>query len=204
MVLETVGQRPVIVFDVGGVLVHLDGTDWFRRNAALEPDEMRSRWLALDVVRRFERGHLGFDDFAEGVLTAFEIDMPVDAFRAEFATWATRPFPRAYDIVANVSQGHVTACLCNTNEIHWPVVNGKLGVGSWFHHVFASHEIQHVKPDPESFAHVTETLGVEPGLVIFLDDSHDNVEAARASGWNAHLVQGTRMLEAKLTELRVI
>ncbi len=197
-------ERPIVVFDVGGVLVHLDGIDWFRRHANLEPDEMRARWLALDVVQRFERGHLGFDEFAEGVLKAFEISISADAFRSEFATWARRSFPNARDIVRRVSQRHVTACLCNTNEVHWPVVNERIGVAGWFDHVFASHEIEQVKPDLESFAHVTDSLGTAPHRMVFLDDSQGNVDAARSAGWNAHLVQGTEMLNEKLVELQVI
>jgi len=52
---------------------------------------------------------------------------------------------------------------------------------------FASYAVGHRKPSGDYYAAVTATLGVAPEQIVFWDDSIENVEAARAAGWSAHL-----------------
>lgn len=55
-------------------------------------------------------------------------------------------------------------------------------------HWFFSAEIGLAKPDAPLFAHVAKELGVcDPARIVFIDDRAENVEAARAAGWAAHL-----------------
>ncbi|WP_017575629.1 HAD family hydrolase [Nocardiopsis kunsanensis] len=46
--------------------------------------------------------------------------------------------------------------------------------------------IGRAKPDPESFGWCLEGLGVEPGRVLFVDDTERNVTAARELGLGGH------------------
>ncbi|WP_052241387.1 HAD-IA family hydrolase [Microbacterium hominis] len=55
-------------------------------------------------------------------------------------------------------------------------------------HWFFSAEIGLAKPDARLFAHVAKELGVrDPGRIVFIDDRAENVDAARAAGWTAHV-----------------
>lgn len=54
-----------------------------------------------------------------------------------------------------------------------------------------SHEVGLAKPDPAIYALTVERLGVQPGEVAFLDNSVENVEAARACGWQALVHEDT-------------
>ncbi|MBD3763544.1 MAG: HAD family phosphatase [Rhodobacterales bacterium] len=47
-----------------------------------------------------------------------------------------------------------------------------------------------IKPDPAIYAHVEADLGLPPGALIFVDDKAENVEAARARGWQGHVFDG--------------
>lgn len=52
------------------------------------------------------------------------------------------------------------------------------------------------KPDPAIYAYADSVYGTDPGQVIFFDDRADNVAAARAHGWDAHIwVDPTTALE---------
>ena len=50
-----------------------------------------------------------------------------------------------------------------------------------------SAEVGLVKPDPRIYARADELYGTRPGDVVFFDDRADNVAAARAHGWDAHV-----------------
>ena len=55
-----------------------------------------------------------------------------------------------------------------------------------------SAEVRLVKPDPRIYARADTAYGTAPGDVVFFDDREDNVAAARAHGWDAHVwVPGT-------------
>ena len=55
-----------------------------------------------------------------------------------------------------------------------------------------SAELGLVKPDPRIYARADDAFGTTPRQVVFFDDRADNVAAARAHGWDAHVwVAGT-------------
>ena len=47
-----------------------------------------------------------------------------------------------------------------------------------------------MKPDPAMYARADVELGTAPGRAVFFDDKAENVEAARAHGWAAHVWDG--------------
>lgn len=49
--------------------------------------------------------------------------------------------------------------------------------------VFASGEMGVAKPDTEYFARIEGWAGVAPGEILFVDDVAENVDAAKARGW---------------------
>jgi putative hydrolase of the HAD superfamily len=54
-------------------------------------------------------------------------------------------------------------------------------------HLVFSADIGLAKPDPAIFAHADAVYGTRPCDVLFFDDRPDNVAAARAHGWDAHV-----------------
>jgi FMN hydrolase / 5-amino-6-(5-phospho-D-ribitylamino)uracil phosphatase len=59
-------------------------------------------------------------------------------------------------------------------------------LGSRFERIIASYHLGVRKPDPGFFDRLVEELEVAAGEVCFVDDRHDNVEAARQAGLRAH------------------
>ena len=59
------------------------------------------------------------------------------------------------------------------------------GVFEIFADQFFCHRLAANKPDPAVYRQVTELLGVGPEDISFVDDSADNVAAARRCGWTA-------------------
>lgn len=52
----------------------------------------------------------------------------------------------------------------------------------YFSHLFFSGQLGLVKPDPEIYQHVLQTLDVPAASVIFIDDRQENLDAAEALG----------------------
>jgi 2-haloacid dehalogenase len=55
---------------------------------------------------------------------------------------------------------------------------------------FISGHLGVMKPDPAIYTLVEDAVGVPPGRLLFADDRAENVAAARARGWQAHLFEG--------------
>ncbi len=53
----------------------------------------------------------------------------------------------------------------------------------WFDPVVLSFETQSMKPEQRIYEQSTELAGVEPRNIFFIDDRLDNIEGAKAFGW---------------------
>ncbi len=197
-------KNPILVFDIGGVFVELGGMPRFREWTAIQPEEIRKRWLASEVVRKFESGRLSFDDFASAIIKEFQIPLSLEGFREEFKSWLSVLFPKAGSILRALNERYMVACLCNMNPIQWPRIRDELELGQYFQHQFLSYEIGMVKPDREVYEHVTDALKTIPERIVFFDDSKVNIDGAIEVGWSAHLVQGTEQLMSVLSELKLL
>jgi len=60
-----------------------------------------------------------------------------------------------------------------------------LGLDRFFDAIYISCELGLEKPDPDIYRSVEKDLGAKPGGYILMDDKIKNVEGARAAGWQA-------------------
>ena len=186
----TAGPIEVVLFDVGGILIHMSGIDiWKRLTGQTDEAEIWRRWLHCPVVKAFERGHCSIGDFARGMIETHDLPVGEEDFIDSFRTWPDGVLEGARELVDDVADHLRVGCFSNTNEAHWSVPCIQ-EVNTLFDLHFLSFEIGHVKPDAEAFHHVAETLGCPPGAIFFIDDNIINVEAARTCGFDAHVANG--------------
>ncbi|WP_299304960.1 HAD family phosphatase [uncultured Litoreibacter sp.] len=60
---------------------------------------------------------------------------------------------------------------------------------SEFDRRYISGHMKVIKPDPRIYEMVEQDCKIEPSSLLFADDRVDNVKAAEARGWNAHLFE---------------
>jgi glucose-1-phosphatase len=186
---------PVVLFDLGGVLVHVrgfsdlasllgqSGADWSGDRQA-----MRSRWLGSPSVRSFEPGQIPPGVFAQRFVDEWRLPIEPAAFAEDFAGWTVGPLPGAEQLVADLQgRGYHVSCLSNGNALHWQAMSEFL---SRLDSAFSSHLLGEIKPDEQAFLATTARLGVSPADMIFFDDSRLNIEAAERLGMRAFLVDG--------------
>jgi FMN phosphatase YigB (HAD superfamily) len=87
--------------------------------------------------------------------------------------------------------------LSNTNELHIEEVKKRMTLSRYnrfkacFNKFYLSHEIHLRKPDHEIFHFVLSENSLIPEQTLFIDDTLENVEAAREVGLNGwHLIPG--------------
>jgi len=194
----------VLLFDLGGVLIDFAGFDELSRLLPDSPGraEIRSRWINSEAVQSFERGHIDPDEFAQRIIAEYRLHLSVEGFIEQFVEWARGPYPGAVEVLHQVRQTHRVASLSNSNALHTTIHRRSL------EHVvetfYFSDEIGHVKPAREIFDHAVCDLAVPPERIAFFDDTAVNVEAAKAVGLNAYVVDGIDALKTQLQNLGLL
>ncbi|MBN2204171.1 MAG: HAD-IA family hydrolase [Thermoleophilia bacterium] len=182
-------RPPTLVFDLGGILVE---------NATLtalsdllperpEPEAIRSRWLTSEAVRAFERGRSEPLEFATRFLCEWGLALSPAEFLTEFASWPRDFWPAALELLDELREEHVVACLTNCNVVHWERFDG---FSEQFDLAFSSHLLGLIKPDRDIYATLLARLAVPPGEVRYFDDAPECVAAARELGIVAYLADG--------------
>jgi glucose-1-phosphatase len=203
---ETDSGLRVVLFDVGGVLVRLQGIgpllEWMSHRIGVE--ELWRTWLTSPAVRAFETGRMQPDEFASVLIRELGLGIEPRVFLESFAQWPAGLFPGIPELVARIPPRYTKALLSNSNAVHWPRVVGEMGLGEMFEHRFVSYLTGHIKPDRAAFDHVVESLGCAPGSILFLDDNLVNVESARAVGMRAAVATGTDGVAQALAEAGIL
>lgn len=88
----------------------------------------------------------------------------------------------------------------NTIEPHVNMLQ-KAGIYDGFDRKFLSNETGYRKPDEESFMHILNELGLNPGEVVFVDDDIKNIEAAKKLGIHAILFKDETTTAQEIEEL---
>jgi putative hydrolase of the HAD superfamily len=192
-------QASVLLFDLGGVLVensHLEDLSKLR-TGALADGELHDLWLSSPAVRAFERGKIDAETFARQFVAEWDVPLAPSDFIRRFAGWPKGFYPGAAALLTRLRPRYKIAYLSNSNPLHWA---GFPDILRYADAVFASHICGLVKPDEAIFQLVIAELGRTPGEICFFDDSPRNVQAALATGMDAHLTRGfgelTEMLQA--------
>ncbi|HZL37765.1 MAG TPA: HAD family phosphatase [Tepidisphaeraceae bacterium] len=181
----------LVVFDLGRVLFGIcdDWTHACRCAGVALPGKLpdaQARRLLEDLAHRGDTGELDFPSFARAAsplmgMTPREIKAASDAY-------LTGPCPGTIALLEELrASGIETACLSNTNDNHWRIMNDSTQAGYFpldrLTHRFASHLVGARKPDPAIYEHVERATGRAGSEILFFDDLPENVEGAAKRGW---------------------
>jgi FMN phosphatase YigB (HAD superfamily) len=157
-----------------------------------------------DIADRHESGHIDAAAFDRQVAEVTGLTTPQVSRIAE--AWLKAPYRGLDELLERLgSAGVRTACLSNTNDRHWGVMNEPTSGGcalplDRLDHRFASHLIGRMKPDEEIYAHVEQACDVSAESILFFDDNEQNCRAARRLGWQAEQIDPADDPAARMTE----
>lgn len=180
----------IVCFDLGGVLVRICRS-WEEGCAAAGVDVNRD-WSPADsspahhaLLDAYTIGRITTPTFFRELAAMSGGVYSAEEFRAIHANWIRGVYPGAENLLAELrSAGVETACLSNTNELHWdmlcqwPILE-RLG------RRHASHLVGIAKPDPGIYEWFQRRVERAPEHIVFFDDLQDNIAAARSLEWDA-------------------
>jgi putative hydrolase of the HAD superfamily len=92
---------------------------------------------------------------------------------------------------SNSNEAHKTVWLPRYSQLLQP-----------FKEVFISCQMGKRKPELEAYLHVANAIGVEPGRILFFDDSQQNIKGAQQAGMCAIKVDSVADVESVLRILK--
>ena len=198
----------VIVFDFGNVIGFSSRRRAAEQLAAYGPpgvpiDELLRFIFFTDLEPAFESGRFTGAHLLDQLRQQFGLvgtDEQLGVAHADMFT----PNEAVCDLVPRLAGRYTLALLSNTNELHYRQFRRQFAdVLDRFDRLFVSHEIGLRKPNPAIYRHVSDWANVAPAECVFIDDLPENVEAARACGWEGIVYRVEGDLAAELRALGV-
>lgn len=181
-----------LVFDVGGILI---GYRWI--------DMFKDHGTDSDTALRVGKGLFDSPDwrlYDAGLISSQEL---IDRFcdrnpdLEEEARWFLDNAiqmrvlrPRVYEEVKRLKEkGYKIYILSNYSYDLFELHTKDLPFRNWTDGELVSYMVNVVKPEKEIYEIISDRFSIEPSESVFFDDRHDNVEGAKACGFNGiHII----------------
>lgn len=192
-------QLKNIIFDFGGVLLHIDFKkthEAFETLGVINAKAHFSQHHASQLFSRLETGHISPEQFyrlfREDTHTQITDEQIKNAWNAMLLSYVTDNIK----LLHKLREKYNLYLFSNTNQIHYDwfaslyqqQFDGQrledLFKVAWF-----SHERGIRKPAAAVFTHMLQTEGLKPAETLFIDDTIGNIEGAGAAGLQTHLLK---------------
>lgn len=175
------------VFDLDGVIRHWDPEIVASAENAhgLPPGALFAVAFEPDLLLEAVTGKISDEAWRQEVARRLQVEHPEANGTGAVHAWSE---PHGEIIAGSLevldrARGRGPVCLLSnaTSRLDSDLV--ALRIADRFDHIFNSSAIGFAKPDEQVFQHVERVLGVDPGHIVYVDDSSSNVKAASQRGW---------------------
>ncbi|MBD1210348.1 MAG: HAD family phosphatase [Ignavibacteria bacterium] len=198
-----------IIFDLGGVLYNVDYSLVEKEFATLQkpssteskdntstPHISYTRQTQPEIFSKYEIGAVSTTEFCEGLRKELGLVGSDEELSKAWNSMLLGVYPGRNALIWRLKQHYSLALLSNTNEAHIEHVKPECQeLFSLFEKLFYSYQMGLRKPDTAIFNAVVQTMHYEPSETLFIDDSHQHIEAARACGLRTLWLQHPDSLE---------
>lgn len=193
-----------VIFDFGRVISTQKPPSLFHtyeRDLGLAPDTINAIMFQSEAWEEALRGRKTVEEFWQAIGPELGLKAAADI----------EAFHRRYHADEAINEGvlHLIRRLHGRYKVA-VLSNSPPGLTRWleswkildlFHVVFCSGDEGIVKPDPKAFARTLERLEVKPEEALFIDDTAEHVDAARALGLRGVVFTTAERLEKDVTDL---
>ena len=179
-----------IIFDLGGVIVDIDYSNFYRQIIALSPLEKPRSRILLEFFRQSDLYHQGKMTDEEFYKLACEIlqvcilnqNQFFDAFNSIICGTCQPEMISLLKKIKEMKKYKIMA-LSNVNSSHWNyILNNKWEFLELFDEFLLSHEVHLTKPDPRIFQLAIEKSGCNAEEIVYIDDGLNNIRSANDIG----------------------
>ncbi|MDG1190243.1 MAG: HAD family phosphatase [Flavobacteriales bacterium] len=180
-----------ILFDLGGVLYHIDYNLTKVAFEKLGVNDFNTHYSQQQQNKLFDNLETGKISSKEFISKMLEIiphskqEDIVDAWNALLLGFTKENLK----LLECLSGKYKLYLLSNTNAIHIEKINselqdrfGRAALGEFFEKTYLSHEIGRRKPDIETFEWLLKDAGIKAEETLFIEDSIQHVESADKVG----------------------
>ena len=180
-----------IIFDLGGVIIHIDYSATIRAFEKLGHSDfhtMYSQAQQSGLFDELETGKISGQRFVNELLPYLKVGTSPNKVVAAWNEMIGSVPKERLDLLQKVREKHPVFLLSNTNELHMQAVHRSWNEASekpmsdYFNHIYLSHEIGMRKPNADIFAFVCHENNLNPAETLFIDDTLQHIEGARACG----------------------
>ena len=199
-----------IIFDLGGVVVELDFSRFFKDIIEISPLNTPNSSLLLEFWRQSDIYHQGKITNKEFYSQACELLQTCALNQEQF-------FDSFNSVISHVKEDFLVLiknlkeqnnikllCLSNVNSSHWHyLLEQNKEIVELFDELILSFEVHLTKPDPRLFKLAIQKAGCRPEEIVFIDDGLNNIRSARELGINGIKFTNLENLINELKSLKI-
>jgi FMN phosphatase YigB (HAD superfamily) len=198
---------PVIIFDLGKVLVDFDwsrATGKIAARSSQAPGQLDAWFGASSLLWDYECGRLTRRQFYEAIRDTIGFRGDLAEFGGYFADIFTA-MPGTIALHAELRRrGYQTYIFSNTNDLAIEHVRRHFPFFKDFDGYILSYEVGGMKPQPKIYEAMEAMTGKRGADLIYIDDRAENIAAGAARGWRAILHETPEQTRQALAAFGVI
>jgi 2-haloacid dehalogenase len=207
-VASSPSRRRVVVFDLGGVLIHWDPRNLYRKlfagdDAAME--DFLANVCTVEWNERQDAGRTFADAVAELMPRHQDKAHLIEAFGRRFDEMIPGAIEGTVEILADLKRAGVPRyALSNWSAETFRPQRQRFPFLSWFDGIVVSGEEGVIKPDPQIFRILLDRYAIAADEAIFIDDNPGNAAAAATLGIHGIHFQSPGHLRGELVSLGLL
>ena len=196
-------MKPIVVFDLGKVLVDFDYSIAARKIGARSTKQLpdlRHFLGSSPILARFESGLLTRQQFFAEIQQIAGFIGNADEFAGDFAD-IFLPIPPMIALHEELWRQKIpTYIFSNTNDIAVEHIRRNFPFFKHFDGYIFSYEVGAMKPDAKIYEAMEKMCGKRGSEIIYIDDRPENVDAGAARGWQVVLHETPEKTRAALNQ----
>ena len=196
-------KSPTIIFDLGAVLIDWNPRHLFRK---LFDNEAAMNVFLRDICApewnaEQDRGRTWQEAVDMLIDTHPEHGDMIRAYKDRWDEMLKGPIDGSVAILERLdAESYELHALTNWSAETFPIARQRYAFLERFRTILVSGEERLIKPDPAIFELMLERIGHPAERCVFIDDSAENIEAAKALGFDALHFTSPEQLQAELTK----
>jgi 2-haloacid dehalogenase len=201
------GRGPVIVFDLGGVLIDWNPRHLYRK---LFDDEAAMEWFLAEVCHTAwneeqDRGRTFAAAIEEAAARHPDQRPEIAAYFERWDEMMAGPIAGSVAILEELkAAGYELHALTNWSAETFPFARARFAFLDRFESILVSADVGLIKPDPAIFHLLLDRIRRTPAECLYIDDNPKNAAAAGNLGFDAIAFESAEQLREALSRRNLI